>query len=312
MELHWIVIIACILFIIIFTVCRLCCLLWHQRVRDKQFDSPSKFRTSSRSSVQSVGSIKSLIKNPNKVDELMNWMADTPHKFSQTEATPDQEEEKLRGGTKDFSPLNPTSEYNEYVEKDTSDNEMGLTSDQIEEMEMIYQSEKAKDFSPLRPSVETNNDIESENTEEQMMLSSEDVEKGMVDYSYWKGIDYKNDSVTQEAQTTNCEVMQTTKQESIHTSDTLPLNATLDLIHGNSENDEFFVSNNAVEKTMQETSFEVDVKNYSTSSSNVQITEQKSSNVVITSSSTELKSVQQSSSVDHFETTKVLTSETNL
>ena len=63
---------------------------------------------------------------------------------------------------------------------------------------------------------------------------------------------------------------------------------------------------------MQETSLEVDAKIYSTTSSNVQITEQKSSNIVITSSSTEFKSVQHSSSVDHFETTKVLTSETDV
>ena len=134
----------------------------------------------------------------------------------------------------------------------------------------------------------------------------------MVDYSYWKGIDYTADSVTQGVQTTTLEAMQTIKEESYHRSDTLPLNTTLDPMQADSGKEELFFSNNAAEKTMQETSFEVDVKKYSTESSNVQITDQTSSNVVITSSSTEFKSVKQSSSVEHFETTKVLMSETDV
>ena len=108
-------------------------------------------------------------------------------------------------------------ESNEFGETENSENELLLTSDQIkemEEMDITYQRECEKDFSPLRPTVEANENIKSDDMEEKKLISYEDLERGLLERQ-----------TTQEIKETNIETMQMTEKHSIHTSDTLPLNA---------------------------------------------------------------------------------------
>ena len=317
MEAQWIVIICAIIVILVFTCCRLCFLFLQNRETDKPFENPSKIKTSSKSSIHSNGSIKSLIKNPNKADAIHDWLTDTPQKFANPEDAEPKNEEKLRGGTKEYALLKPNKENDSkaQAESDESENEALLFETTDKEPNNKY--ENINDLAKLQSSLDGTENEATSTVEKKMfqMIMNNEVEEDSGD----KDIEanYNESFSTKEFRNTKFEVMRTTKQESnIHTSDTLPLNMAMPNINelmktGDANEDSMHSSSILKQDSMQETKFEV--KECSAVSSNVQVIEQKSSNTQVTSSRTETKTVfQQSGSSIQTEIQGTIISETDL
>ena len=324
METQWIAIICAILFILVVTCFRLCCLFFRNRETDKTFENPSKTKTSSKSSIHSNGSIKSLIKNPLKADAIHDWLTDTPNKFVQaatnTEGSQIKDEEKLRGGTKAFTPLKSSKERESNAEVDSDESEHEALLFDITETEPSNKYENINDLEQLQSTVAQTEGEETSTDDKKMLLkilNNEAVE--VVDDKDIEA-NYSENVSSQEVRNSKFEVMRTMTQESnIHTSDTLPLNMTMtnidELMKTNNGNEESFFSNSVMKKdSKQETKFEVEIKESSAISSNIQIIEQTSSNVEVTNTRTETQTVfqQSGSAVQHFECQESTISQTDL
>ena len=317
MEAQWIVIICAIAIIIVFTCCRLCFLFLKNRETDKTFENPSKTKTSSKSSIHSNGSIKSLIKNPNKAEAIHDWLTDTPQKLVNSEDVEPKNEEKLRGGTKEFAPIksNQRNESKVDVDSDESENEALLFETTEKESNNKY--ENIDDLTQLQSTMEgTENEATSPEDKKMLLkIMNNEVEELPGD----KDLEANHDKTCsmQEVTNTKFEVMRTMTHESnIHTSDTLPLNMAMSNINelmktSNGNEDSIFSSSILKKDSMQETTFEVN--ECSAVSSNVQIIEQKSSSTQVSSSRKETKTVfQQSSSLEQTEFAGNIVSETDL
>ena len=317
MEAQWIVIICAIAIILVFTCCRLCFLFLKNRETDKTFENPSKTKTSSKSSIHSNGSIKSLIKNPNKAEAIHDWLTDTPQKLVNSEDVEPKNEEKLRGGTKEFAPLKSNQQNESKVNMDSDESENEALLFETTEKESNNKYENIDDLTQLQSTMEgTENEATSPEDKKMLLkIMNNEVEELPGD----KDLEANHDKTCsmQEVTNTKFEVMRTMTHESnIHTSDTLPLNMAMSNINelmktSNGNEDSIFSSSILKKDSMQETTFEVN--ECSAVSSNVQIIEQKSSSTQVSSSRKETKTVfQQSSSLEQTEFAGNIVSETDL
>ena len=307
MEPQWIVLIFIILFILIVTILRLCFLMLNQKVMDKNIELPSKLKPTSKSSIQSNGSIKSLIKNPNKVDELMNWMTDTPHKGTQTnhitssEGTQTKAEEWMSedDSNPDFKRLSSTWKTQKYIGElglvydetglllSSNAAEEKLESTENMESESIDVPDNTKDFTSLKPSSETNECLEMTNGEKEILLSNSTVEKAIeqnnleTDYNIYSHV--TTTTLTSD-QYTASEVKHQMEEKSDDSLDEYRSETVIDLspsnilIEGNehvqsqTETEEAFYTSTVTSKSFQEGRL-VANKSKSSTIDNVQITD---------------------------------------
>ena len=321
MEAQWIVIICAIIVIIVITCCRLCFLFLQNREPDKSFENPSKTKTPSKSSILTNGSIKSLVKDPSKAETIRDWLTDTPQKYDPEP----KNEEKLRGGTTEFAPLKPNQENESKVDvdSDTSENEALLFETTEKEPNNRY--ENINDFEKVQSTLDGANDEDTSQEDKKMLLRIMNNEVDAPSDDRDIEAYYSENVLPQMIKNSKFEVMRNMTQESnIHTSDTLPMNIVMtninelikqELTKNDNENDDSILSSSIMKKdSKQESKFEVEVKECSAVSSNVQIIEHKSSSVEVSNTKTETQTVfqQSSSSVEHFERQRTTMSETDL